>query len=200
MGVAAMIDGGTFSVLRLTQTRALHNLTAISLNGVTLGVARAELADAIGGTALLWRDLTASRSLDSITLLAALQKTVKNKLLSTAENWGIDALTSIICFLSLPFGSNNFRSNKILSISVSRSCLCCHVPCICRSMAVQCPRHTTTLPAAVELPSGPWGKRSEHRAVSSPAVPRLQVSLLSSCGALLQTSYPQHRTMYRTST
>jgi hypothetical protein len=98
-----MIDGGTcFSVLGLTQTQTLRDdLTTRSLNGVTLlGVARAGLADAIGGgTALLWHKSTASRLLDSISSLAALQKAVKNKSLSTAENWGINALTLIICSL-----------------------------------------------------------------------------------------------------
>jgi hypothetical protein len=53
---------------------------------MTLGKARAGLADTIRGTTLLWHDLTASRLLDSITSLAALWKVVKNKLLSTAEN------------------------------------------------------------------------------------------------------------------
>ena len=95
-GKAAIIDEETFAVLGLPQTRTLHNdSTTGCLTGVVtlLGAAWA----AIGGAALLWHNLTASRPLDSITSLAALWKAVKNKLLSNAENWGIDALTLIIC-------------------------------------------------------------------------------------------------------
>jgi hypothetical protein len=86
-----MIDQRTFSVCfdRGTFSECLTGVATL------LGVART----ATGGAALLWRNLTASRPLDSITSLAALQKVIKNKLLSNAENWGIDALTSIFCCL-----------------------------------------------------------------------------------------------------
>lgn len=87
-----------------------------------------------GGAALLWRDSTASRPLDSITSLAALRKAIKNKSLSNAENWGIDALTSIICCLVYCFGSTNPRAKTIRLISVPRISLCGQDPCGCWAM------------------------------------------------------------------
>ena len=71
-GWTSDFDGGTFF-----------------LTGVVtlLGVAQTATG---GGAALLWRDSTASRPLDSITSLAALRKAIKNKSLSNAEIWGTD--------------------------------------------------------------------------------------------------------------
>ena len=91
-GEAAMIDGGTSDFGGGTSD---FGGGTFCLTGVVtlLGVARTATG---GGAALLWRDSTASRPLDSITSLAALRKAIKNKSLSNAENWGIDALTSII--------------------------------------------------------------------------------------------------------
>jgi hypothetical protein len=65
-GEAAMIDGGTSD----------FDGGTFCLTGVVilLGVARTATG---GGAALLWRNLTASRPLDSITSLAALQKAIK---------------------------------------------------------------------------------------------------------------------------
>ena len=131
-----IFDVGTFSMLELAPA-VKHNLTDSSgLNGLTWRVAWAGLADTSGGIILLWHYSTASISLDSITSLTVLRNAIKNKLLSTAENWGINALTLIICSLSQSFRSNNLWSNIILLISVPRSCLCCNVPCGYRSIAV----------------------------------------------------------------
>ncbi len=87
-GEADMIDRRTFSVCfnRGTFSECLTGVATL------LGVAWT----ATKGAALLWSDSTALRLLDSITSLAALRKAIKNKLLSNAENWGIDALTLII--------------------------------------------------------------------------------------------------------
>ncbi len=126
-----MIDGGTSD----------FDGGTFCLTGVVtlLGVARTTTG---GGAALLWRDSTASRPLDSITSLAALRKAIKNKSLSNAENWGIDALTLIICCLAYCFGSTNPRAKTICLILVPGISLCGQDPCGCWAMA-SCPGCST---------------------------------------------------------
>jgi hypothetical protein len=86
-----MIDLGTVSVCFDRGTFSECLTGKVTLSGVAQTATR--------GAALLLCDSTASRPLDSITSLAALRKVIKNKLLSDAENWGIDALTLIIRYL-----------------------------------------------------------------------------------------------------